>query len=82
MCKHSFTGEMAWSLAEAGWSRVCANAEEDDEIRHAACNLASSLSAQGRYAEAEAMQREVLAVEKRALGEEHPDTLVSAGNVR
>ena len=40
MCKQRFTGEMAWALAEAWWSRVCTNAEEDEERCDAACNLA------------------------------------------
>ena len=37
-------------------------------------NLADSLSGQGKYDEAEKMQREVLAVRKRVLGAEHIDT--------
>ena len=41
-------------------------------------NLATSLLRQGKYADAEAMEREVLGVRKRVLGEEHPDTLTSA----
>jgi tetratricopeptide (TPR) repeat protein len=44
-------------------------------------NLASSLSNQGKYVEAERIQREVHEVEKRVLGAEHPSTLTSAGNL-
>jgi hypothetical protein len=40
-----------------------------------------SLSRQGKYAEAEKMEREVLAERKRVLGAEHPDTLTAAGNL-
>ncbi len=34
-----------------------------------------------KYAEAEQIQREVLGVQKRVLGAEHPDTLTSACNL-
>ena len=44
-------------------------------------NLASSLSRQGKHAEAEEMRREVLAVRKRVLGAEHPSTLQTAHNL-
>ena len=44
-------------------------------------NLADSLSRQGKYDEAEKMQREVLAVKQRVLGAEHPDTLTTADNL-
>ena len=38
----------------------------------AAGNLAASLARQGKYDEAEKMEREVLAVRKRVLGADHP----------
>ena len=41
-------------------------------------NLARSLSRQGKHAEAEEMQRGVLAVRKRMPGADHPDTLAAA----
>jgi tetratricopeptide (TPR) repeat protein len=44
-------------------------------------NLAGSLALQGKHAEAEKMQREVLTEMKRLLGEEHPNTLTTAGNL-
>ena len=71
-CGRPFTGAMRTGLAEAWWSRVCDEAEESAERLSAACNLASSLSDQGQYAEAERINREVLGVERRVLGEEHP----------
>ncbi len=37
-----------------------------------------SLANQGKYAEAEAIKHEVLGVQKRVLGAEHPDTLLTA----
>ena len=45
-------------------------------MQHASC-----LADQGQYAEAKAIEREVLAVWKRVLEDEHPDTLTSAGNL-
>jgi hypothetical protein len=81
MCKQNFTGEMRRGLAEAWWSRVHNNTEEDNERLAAAGNLAISLSDQGKYDDAAAMESEVLAVQKRVLGEEHPSTLGTAGNL-
>src|SRR5262249_50974148 len=44
-------------------------------------NLAVTLGAQGKYAEAEAMQRRALAIRVKALGEDHPDTARSYTNL-
>ena len=55
-------------------------AEHPDTLA-AARNLVSSLSRQGKHAEAEEMQRAVLAVRKRVLGAEHPDTLAAASDM-
>ncbi len=44
----------------------------------AAANLASSLSGQGKHAEAERITREVFDAMRRVLGEEHPTTLNTA----
>ncbi len=44
-------------------------------------NLATALNLQGKYAEAEEMNREVLEARKRVLGPEHPDTLKSMNNL-
>ena len=43
--------------------------------------MAASLSKQGKHADAERIEREVLGARRRVLGEEHPDTLKSAGNL-
>jgi hypothetical protein len=80
-CKQEFTGEMSDGLANAWWSRVRDRAEDDGERLTAASNLVISLKPQGKYDEAEKMQREVLAVEKRVLGAEHPSTLSTASNL-
>ena len=55
-------------------------AEHPDTLT-SANNLASSLSNQGKYADAERIQAEVLGVQKRVLGAEHPDTLTSTANL-
>jgi hypothetical protein len=45
--------------------------------------VTESLSGQleGKYGDAERIEREVLDAKRRVLGEEHPDTLRSAGNL-
>ncbi len=48
-------------------------AESKDRLA-AASNLANSLDDQGKHAEAEQMFRELLGVERRVLGPEHPNT--------
>jgi tetratricopeptide (TPR) repeat protein len=55
-------------------------AEHPDTLSNAN-NLALSLSNQGKDAEAERIQREVLGVQKRVLGTEHRSTLTSANNL-
>jgi hypothetical protein len=46
-----------------------------------AADLALSLADQGKYADAERIQHEVLGATKRVLGAEHPGTLMSANNL-
>jgi hypothetical protein len=55
-------------------------AEHPDTLTSAS-NLASYLASQGKYADAERIEREVLGVRKRVLGAEHPSTLASANNL-
>ena len=55
--------------------------DEHPETLASAGNLAASLSDQGKHAEAERVEREVLGVRRRVLGEEHPSTLTSAYNL-
>ena len=45
------------------------------------CNLALSLSGQGKHAEAERIYRGVLGAERRVLGEKYPDTLITSCNL-
>ena len=78
-CRRPFTGSMQTGLAEAWWLRVCEQAEESAERLAAAGNLADARRSDGQYAEAERIEREVLGVRRRVLGDEHPSTLTSAG---
>jgi hypothetical protein len=55
-------------------------AEHRDTLTSAS-NLAMSLAHQGKYADAERIQREVLEVMMRVHGAEHPSTLTSANNL-
>ena len=80
-CEQMFTGTMWIGLANAWWSQVRDRAEEDPERLAAAHNLANSLHGQGKYAEAEEMLREVLAVKKRVLMAEHSGTMATANNL-
>jgi hypothetical protein len=43
--------------------------------------LGSDISDQGRYEEAEKLESDSLAIERRVLGPEHPQTLTSMGNL-
>jgi tetratricopeptide (TPR) repeat protein len=77
-CKQEFTGAMKTGLAEAWWLRMCDQAEECLERLRAAVNLASSRFQEGKYPEAVRIAREVLAVQRRVLGDEHPEALTTA----
>ena len=44
-------------------------------------NLASVLTSQGRYEEAERLYRQVLTLRDETLGKEHPDTLRTLNNL-
>jgi hypothetical protein len=61
--------------------RVLGAEHPDTLTTRSAKNLSMSLLKQGKYAEAERIQREVLGVQKRVLGAEHPDTLTIAKNL-
>jgi tetratricopeptide (TPR) repeat protein len=80
-CGQEFTGAMRTGLGEAGWSRVRDEAAESAERLCAALNLALCRCSDGRFADAEWIQREALGVQRRLQGEEHPDTLTTASNL-
>jgi hypothetical protein len=80
-CGQNFTGAMPTGLGEAWWSRVRGEAEESAERLGVAHNLADCRCEDGQYADAERIEREVLAVKRRVMGEEHPGTLATSGNL-
>ena len=61
--------------------RLKALGEDHPDTAHSYNNLAETLRAQGKYAEAEAMHRRALAICLKALGEDHPDTATSYNNL-
>jgi hypothetical protein len=80
-CKQDFTGMVRTRLGEVWMSRVCDRAEENLERLDAAHNLAECRRMDGQYAEAEQINREVVDVQRRVLGDEHPSTLTCASNL-
>lgn len=80
-CEQMFTGPMRTGLAGAWWALVCDEVDSSDDRLAAACNLAQARSGDGRHAEAERLNREVLRVRKQVLGYGHPETMASAGNL-
>jgi tetratricopeptide (TPR) repeat protein len=80
-CGQRFTGTMQTELGEALWSRVCDQAEDSGERLAAAGILAACRLTQGKYVEAERIEREVLRVQRRMFGEEHLETLNTAARV-
>ena len=80
-CKQKFTGSMQLGLAEARWSKVQGRPKQDKARLKAALKMASALRGQGKYAEAEKMERDLLAAQQRVRGARHPDTLKTAGNL-
>jgi hypothetical protein len=80
-CGQDFTGAMQLGLAEALWSSAQRLPEENDDRLSAAMTLANALLAQGKYAKAVSMYRDVLVVQKRVLGPEHRNTLSTTTNL-
>jgi hypothetical protein len=72
---------MRSGLADEWWMRMRDEPAENDGRLAAAGNLAVSLGAQGKHAEAEKMERELLDLQRRVLGLEHPHTLATMGNL-
>ena len=80
-CKQDYTGAMQLGLAEALWARLQGRPAEDDDRLCAQNNLANAYMQAGRYAEAEALYRDILAIDRRVHGPNHENTLVTAGNL-
>ncbi len=68
-------------IAKHSWpSNACFGADNPDGLTTEA-NLANLLRKTGRYSEAEAMQREVLAKRQKILGATHPETIRSVDDL-
>ena len=76
-CGQDFTGAMQLGLAEAWWSKARRLPKKDEERLAAANNLAITFYSQAKYAEAEKIFREVLAVQMRTIDREHENTLAT-----
>ena len=74
-CEQEFTGPMQTGLGQAWWSWVHDDAEESEERLCAAHNLTHC-----RFP-AKQIEREMLGVRRRMLGEEHAETLATASNL-
>ena len=74
-CKNNFTGAVSIGLAEALWLRVRDQPAESSDRLEAARTLSIALRDLGKYEEAAQMLRELLEVQRRVLGAEHPRTL-------
>ena len=82
-CKQNFTGAVQIGLARAWWVTVATNDEGDADRLADAGNLAHTYSQQGLAStpRRQTLQVAALAVQKRVLGEEHPNTLTAADNL-
>ena len=81
VCKERFAGAMQHRLAQAWWARVAGNGADDAGRLAAAGHLADSYIEQGRHGDAAELQEEVLAVETRLHGKEHPVALAAGANL-
>ena len=81
-CGQCFTGETQMGSAETWWAKVRDLPSENLQRLAASGTLANALAEQGGlFARAEAMYRELLSAQRRVLGPEHPETLMSSSNL-
>jgi tetratricopeptide (TPR) repeat protein len=80
-CGQAFTGAMDMSLVIRRWARLCCKPVSDGSRMTAATNLASALNAQGQHEFAEGILRRTLGVQRRVLGQDHPNALTTANNL-
>ena len=81
-CRQHFTGIAEIGLARARWAKVRDRPEEDPERLFVANNLAVTLmESAGDPEKALELLEMVLAVRRRTLGDDHPDTLDSITNL-
>lgn len=81
-CKQYYTGEVDVGLAKARWNLVHNRPDNDEERLFVANNLAVALKESADDNEgALTIMKDVLAIRRRALGDEHPSTLDSMTNL-
>lgn len=81
-CRQEYTGEVDVQLAEMRWALVRDRPAEDPERLFVASNLAvTRKESAGDNAGALELLEEVVAIYRRTLGDEHPDTLDSIANL-
>ncbi|KAI0616951.1 kinesin light chain 3 [Pyrenophora tritici-repentis] len=79
---HSNRSKWRRLLPHAQYALSYSPADNDDEERtRLASKCATALFSDGRYEEAEELQVQVMETRKRVLGDEHPNTLTSMGNL-
>ena len=81
ICKQYYTGAMQLGLAEALLSRLQHRPVEDEHRLCAQNNLATAYKEAGRFAEAEALYRDILKIDRRVHGPNHKNTLMTVANV-
>ena len=80
-CKQDYTGPLQLGLAEALLLRLQRRPVEDAHRLCAQNNLANAYKQAGRFAEAEALYRDILAIDRRVHGPNHKNTLMAVANV-
>ena len=80
-CKQDYTGAMRRGLAEALWTQLQGRPAEDVHRLCAQNLLAVAYQQAGRYAQAEALYRDILTIDRRVDGPNHENTLITASNV-
>jgi len=80
-CKQEFTGTLNLELSRARWELCRSRPEADAERLMALGNLATAHQGSGDLAAARPLFEEVVAVERRSLGNDHPDTLEDIGKL-
>ena len=82
MCRQDFTGELELALARARFQRVASRPTDCPEKLAAQFSLAEGIRSNiGAVNEARDMYQEVLSINRRVLGREHPNTLCVLGRL-
>lgn len=81
VCKGRFTGHVQIGLGRTWFDQVKDRDKTDEERSYAAAALSDALYSQGRYEDAAEMEKDILEADKEMYGVDHPNTLVSKGNL-